>query len=93
MSKILLLTGASRGIGSAILQQLCTDYAQDFIIATATSAEGAKKITSVINESGARGTAMLWDALTPGSAAILIDTIKEKYGDDRRSKIKKWPNY
>ncbi len=50
--KIALITGASRGIGKAILQRLASQY---YVIGTATTAAGAQQITDAIKNMGGRG--------------------------------------
>jgi 3-oxoacyl-[acyl-carrier protein] reductase len=63
---IALVTGASRGIGQAIALTLAAAGAQ--VIGTATSAEGAAKITAALKEKGYAGHGAVLDA---GSAASI----------------------
>ena len=49
--KVALVTGASRGIGAAIAQQLIQDGY--FVVGTATSTSGADQLTAQFAEQGA----------------------------------------
>ena len=77
--KIILITGASRGIGSAILKELSLNKSSH-VIGTATSAKGVEVINKQIRELNTNGSGLIWDALCENSQNNLLDTIKEKYG-------------
>jgi 3-oxoacyl-[acyl-carrier protein] reductase len=63
-----LVTGASRGIGAAIAQRLSTAGAK--VIGTATSAEGAARISATLAQWGGRGEVL--DVGSSESTAALI---------------------
>jgi 3-oxoacyl-[acyl-carrier protein] reductase len=69
---VVLVTGASRGIGQAIAAALAGQGAT--VVGTATSAAGAAAITARFKDSGLRGRGAQYDALNPeGAQALLTD--------------------
>ena len=68
--KIALVTGASRGIGYAIAQQLLQDGAK--VIGTSTTQEGAQKVP---------GTGKVLDVRDAARCDRLIDEIQKEHGD------------
>jgi 3-oxoacyl-[acyl-carrier protein] reductase len=74
--EIALVTGASRGIGAAVAQRLCSDGAR--VIGTATTAEGAARISEALARSGGRGAVL--DVASPASIDALIDEIESREG-------------
>ena len=70
-----LVTGASRGIGAAIAAQLAAAGAR--VIGTATSAEGAAKISAAL---GDRGRGAVLDVADQLSVASLLDDIEKREG-------------
>jgi 3-oxoacyl-[acyl-carrier protein] reductase len=74
--EIALVTGASRGIGAAIAQRLSSDGAR--VIGTATTAEGAARISEALTQSGGRGAVL--DVASQASIDALIDGIESQEG-------------
>ena len=76
--KLILLTGASRGIGQAILHKLCQSKA-GIIVATATGETGQKAIQEILDQHKTPGTALLWNALSQDSHIQLLETVKATF--------------
>ena len=74
--QIALVTGASRGIGQAIALELGRQGAQ--VIGTATSADGAEKISAALKEKGVDGKRH--------------DAGREQRGVDRRRSVRNQKN-
>jgi 3-oxoacyl-[acyl-carrier protein] reductase len=74
--EIALVTGASRGIGRAIAQQLAADGAT--VIGTATSDKGADAISDYLKESGGKG--MCLNVTDDESVAAVIKQISNEFG-------------
>jgi 3-oxoacyl-[acyl-carrier protein] reductase len=74
--EIALVTGASRGIGAAIAHRLGSDGAR--VIGTATTAEGAARISEALGPSGGRGAVL--DVASQASIEALIDEIESREG-------------
>ena len=73
--KIALVTGASRGIGKAIAQELgkCDAY----IIGTATSESGASKIEAEFENQGINGIAKVLDVSDPESIELFFNDLSD----------------
>jgi len=74
--EIALVSGASRGIGAAIAERLGREGAR--VIGTATTAEGAARITENLSERGGRGAVL--DVTSQESIDALISDIEGKEG-------------
>ena len=74
--EIALVTGASRGIGAAIAERLSRDGAR--VIGTATTAEGAGRISEALGTGGGRGAVL--DVVSQASIDALIADIESKEG-------------
>ncbi|OAI50004.1 beta-ketoacyl-ACP reductase [Gammaproteobacteria bacterium SCGC AG-212-F23] len=75
--KIALVTGASRGIGKAIAIALGHQGAT--IIGTATTQQGADKITQALQTEGIKGCGVLLDVISDESIQKTIEFIKDSY--------------
>ncbi len=76
-NEVVLISGASRGIGQAILFELGKQGA--VVVGTATTAPGAEKITTFINENGLKGTGLVLDVTDQDSIDNVIKFIADKY--------------
>ena len=76
--KLVLVTGASRGIGQAIALTLGTAGA--IVVGTATSEKGAGAITKQFEELDISGQGMILNVTDNNNIAELIKNINEKYG-------------
>jgi 3-oxoacyl-[acyl-carrier protein] reductase len=76
--KLVLITGASRGIGKAIALTLGKSGAT--VIGTATSDEGASNITKIFSENNILGKGMKLNVTDNDQISDLIKSITEDYG-------------
>lgn len=76
--KVALVTGASRGIGQAIA--LALGHTGATVIGTATTDEGARKITEIFKEANIKGCGIALNVTKKDSIDTAIALIKEKYG-------------
>lgn len=77
-NKIALVTGASRGIGQGIAMALGKAGAQ--VIGTATTEEGANKISEFFRENNISGCGMVLNVADINSIETTLAAIKEKFG-------------
>jgi len=73
--EIALVTGASRGIGQGIA--LALGQAGAVITGTATTPEGAERITQSLNDQGITGEGKVLDVTNPDSINALITSLKD----------------
>lgn len=76
--KVALVTGASRGIGAAIADML--GKAGATVVGTATTAEGAERISARFKDKGIVGCGMALNVTEAESISTVISAIKEAYG-------------
>ena len=76
--KLVLVTGASRGIGKAIA--LTLGAAGATVIGTATSNEGAKNISKIFTENNILGKGMKLNVTNNEQISDLLKNIAEEYG-------------
>lgn len=77
-NQIALVTGASRGIGQAIALNLGRQGAT--VIATATSDEGAARISAYLQEAGVKGQGMVLNVTDLEQVKAVIAAIEAQYG-------------
>jgi 3-oxoacyl-[acyl-carrier protein] reductase len=78
MSKVILVTGASRGIGRGIARLLGARGAT--VIGTATTSEGAEKISQDFAANKIAGAGMVLNVTSQESVENLLAAVKEKFG-------------
>ena len=78
VDEVALITGASRGIGRAIAEQLARAGAT--VIGTATTSAGAETISARLAECGARGKGLVFDVRDAPATDALVDAVTKDYG-------------
>ena len=74
--KIALVTGATRGIGRAVVEELASKGA--FVIGTATSEKGAESISAYLGE---KGRGLVLNVADQASIDAVLEQIKQEFGD------------
>lgn len=74
--KIALVTGATRGIGRAVAEELASKGA--FVIGTATSEKGAESISAYLGE---KGRGLVLNVADQVSIDAVLEYIKQEFGD------------
>ena len=74
--KIALVTGATRGIGRAVAEELVSKGA--FVIGTATSEKGADSISAYLGE---KGKGLVLNVAAQASIDAVLEQIKQEFGD------------
>lgn len=74
--KIALVTGATRGIGRAIAEELMSKGV--FVIGTATSEKGAESISAYLGE---KGRGLVLNVADQSSIETVLEHIKQEFGD------------
>jgi 3-oxoacyl-[acyl-carrier protein] reductase len=79
MSKVAIVTGASRGIGAAIAERLASD---GFVVVVnyANSADPAEKLVRKIEQAGGRALPAQGDVADPAAVKRLFDSAESAFG-------------
>jgi 3-oxoacyl-[acyl-carrier protein] reductase len=76
--QVAIVTGASRGIGEAILAALARANAT--VVGTSTSEKGAEGISRAIAALGARGAGRVLDVRDAAACAAFVESIQSEFG-------------
>lgn len=76
--KITLVTGASRGIGRGVALSIGREGAT--VIGTATTQEGADRISESFRQEDIKGTGLVLDVTSPESVETMMSAIREQFG-------------
>jgi 3-oxoacyl-[acyl-carrier protein] reductase len=78
MTRVALVTGASRGIGQALAHAL--GQAGHLVIGTATTEAGAQAISEGLRQAGLQGEGMRLEVTESGACEALVDAVIKKHG-------------
>lgn len=78
-AKLALVTGASRGIGRAVAEEL--GRAGNVVVGTATTDAGAQAIGEYLASSGLQGTGMALDVKDAAGCEALLGQVRERFGE------------
>ncbi len=76
--KLTLVTGASRGIGHTIAHEFAKQGAK--VVGTATTSQGAEKITAGFNDAGLSGIGLVLDVTNTDSINAMLADMKQQLG-------------
>jgi 3-oxoacyl-[acyl-carrier protein] reductase len=76
--QVAIVTGASRGIGEAILQALAKEGAT--VVGTSTSEKGAEGITRALEAAGAKGAGRVLDVRDAAACGTFVDAVQSDFG-------------
>jgi 3-oxoacyl-[acyl-carrier protein] reductase len=76
--KVVLVTGASRGIGRAIALELARQGAT--VVGTGTSESGARSISQLLEQEGLRGKGHVLDVVDEAGMRSLIESLQAEFG-------------
>lgn len=77
--QIVLVTGASRGIGQAVALELGKQGAT--VVGTATSQAGADNISSYLSQTGIRGAGLALNVKDPAQIEQVLQAIRAQFGE------------
>jgi 3-oxoacyl-[acyl-carrier protein] reductase len=77
--KLALVTGATRGIGRAIAQELGRQGAS--VVGTATTEAGAAEIGNALTQAGIKGAGMVLNVRDAAGCDALVESLQKQHGD------------
>jgi 3-oxoacyl-[acyl-carrier protein] reductase len=77
--KLALVTGATRGIGRAIAQELGRQGAS--VVGTATTEAGAAEIGNALAQAGIKGAGMVLNVRDAAGCDALVESLQKQHGD------------